>query len=72
MFLRGVLPLCRLQHGQQLGGLGTVGWGIIPGHTGALNEERGAIQDRVCGRMVGSNDITSFNFCCDNGLPVVY
>ena len=49
VFLRGTLPLRRLQHGQQLGGLGTVGGRVVSGHTGALDEERGAVQGGVCG-----------------------
>lgn len=36
----------RLQHGQELGGLGAEGW-IGPGHAGALDQKRGAVQGRV-------------------------
>lgn len=46
-FLWRVPPPGLLQHGQKLGGLGAVGWGIIPGYAGALNEERGAVQGEI-------------------------
>ena len=49
MFLRDAfLPDC-IQHSQQLGGLGAVSRGIIPGHASAFNQERGTIQGGVCG-----------------------
>ena len=54
MFLRGVLPPRRLQHGQQLGGLGAVARGIIPGHASAFNQERSTIQGGV-GRFYGNH-----------------
>lgn len=46
--LGGTLTLGRIQHGQQLGGLGAVN-GVGPGHTGVFNEKRGAVQGGVCG-----------------------
>ena len=54
MFLRDAfLPDC-IQHSQQLGGLGAVSRGIIPGHASAFNEERGAVQGGV-GRFYGNH-----------------
>lgn len=41
-FLLAMLP-SRLQHSQQLGGLGAVGGWIVPGYAGALNQEHSAI-----------------------------
>ena len=53
-FLRGVLPLSRLQHGQELGGLGAEGW-IGPWHAGVLDQEGGPIQGGVSGLMLNSD-----------------
>lgn len=44
----------RLQHGQQLGGLGAEGW-IGPGHTGVFDQERGPIQGGVSRLMLNSD-----------------
>ena len=46
-FLLAMLP-GRLQHSQQLSGLGAVGGWIVPGHTSAFNQGRGAVQGGVC------------------------
>lgn len=54
MFLRDAFLSGRLQHGQQLGRLGAVARGIIPGHTGALDEERGTVQGGI-GRVYGNH-----------------
>lgn len=65
MFLRDAFLLGRLQHGQQLGGLGAVGRGIIPGHASAFNQERGTIQGGV-GRVYGNHSLVKADRPCYN------
>ena len=63
-FLRSAFLLGRLQHGQQLGGLGAKGW-VKPGYTGAFNEECGAVQSGV-GRVYGNHLLVKAHRPCYN------
>ncbi len=66
VFLRAALLPGRLQHGQQLGGLGAVNRGIVPGYAGVFDEERGAIQGGVC-RFYGKRLLVKADRPCYNG-----
>lgn len=66
-FLRGVLLSGRFQQGQQLGRLGAVGRGVMPGHAGVFNEERGAVQGGVCGFYGNHLLVKSDRLCYNNG-----
>lgn len=65
MFLRDAFLLGRLQHGQQLGSLGTVARGIIPGYAGAFNQERGTVQGGIS-RFYGNHSLVKANRPCYN------
>ena len=65
MFLRDAFLRGRLQHGQQLGGLGAVGRGIIPGYASAFNQERGTVQGGVC-RVYGDHLLAKVYRPCYN------
>ncbi len=65
MFLRDAFLPGFIQHGQQLGGLGTVARGIIPGQASAFNQECGAVQGGV-GRFYGNHVLVKAYRPCYN------